>query len=39
MEEFNAMVTFFGEDPSLVTTTDIFNIFHNFVDKFEVGPA
>ena len=36
-EEFSAMVTYFGEDPRLVTTADIFSIFHLFIDKFEVG--
>ena len=36
LEEFHAMVTFFGEDPHLVTTSDIFNIFSQFLEKFEV---
>jgi hypothetical protein len=36
MEEFCAMVQYFGEDPHIVTTADVFNIFYSFLEKFEV---
>ncbi|XP_021344280.1 delphilin-like [Mizuhopecten yessoensis] len=36
MEEFQAMVQFFGED-SKKSTTEIFGIFSEFITKFERG--
>lgn len=35
MEEFANMVSFLGEDPHEVSTSDIFTIFYDFVTKFE----
>ncbi|XP_025104786.1 delphilin-like isoform X2 [Pomacea canaliculata] len=35
MHDFSTMVSFFGEDPRLVTTSDVFSIFHDFIEKFE----
>ena len=36
MEEFQAAVQYFGEDPKKVTTTELFGVFADFVTKFEV---
>ncbi|XP_052817061.1 delphilin-like isoform X2 [Mya arenaria] len=35
MEEFQATVQFFSEDPKKVTTTELFGVFADFVTKFE----
>ena len=34
--EFEQMVQYFGEDPKVVDTSDIFSVFSQFVFKFEV---
>ena len=35
-EEFQAMVTYFGEDPQKMDSNEIFTIFAEFITKFEV---
>ena len=35
-EEFTAAINYFGDDPKKVNTCDFFNIFAEFITKFEV---
>ena len=37
LQVFTAMVQYFGEDPKLITTCDMFGIFAEFMNKFEVS--